>query len=204
MFVIGDRSTQGIAHRGGARRSTSISSARSACVRVVRSEIELVAFAARFEPRCWAIEGATGTGALLAQQLVAAGETVLDVPPDTVGTGAAARQRTERQDRRARRSVRRGGRVAALEAADRWRSRTTRRCCACSRNVTTTWSRTAPGPSVACTQCCACWSPAACHASFQPLGRLPSCVASAPPTRSGSNVAASPVELLAEVRARGS
>jgi len=42
---------------------------------------ELVAFAARFEPRCWAIEGATGMGALLAQQLVAAGETVLDVPP---------------------------------------------------------------------------------------------------------------------------
>jgi hypothetical protein len=41
----------------------------------------LLAFAARFEPRCWAIEGATGTGALLAQQLVAIGETVLDVPP---------------------------------------------------------------------------------------------------------------------------
>jgi len=46
-----------------------------------RQRDELVAFAARFEPRCWAIEGATGTGALLAQQLVAAGETVLDVPP---------------------------------------------------------------------------------------------------------------------------
>jgi transposase len=29
----------------------------------------------------WAVEGATGTGALLAQQLVAAGETVLDVAP---------------------------------------------------------------------------------------------------------------------------
>jgi transposase len=42
---------------------------------------ELVAFAARFEPRCWAIEGASGMGALLAQQLVAAGELVLDVPP---------------------------------------------------------------------------------------------------------------------------
>jgi transposase len=41
----------------------------------------LLAFAAPFEPRCWAIEGATGTGALLAQQLVAVGETVLDVPP---------------------------------------------------------------------------------------------------------------------------
>jgi transposase len=46
-----------------------------------RQREELVEFAARFEPRCWAIEGATGTGALLAQQLVAAGETVLDVPP---------------------------------------------------------------------------------------------------------------------------
>jgi transposase len=46
-----------------------------------RQREELVEFAARFEPRCWAIEGASGTGALLAQQLVAAGETVLDVPP---------------------------------------------------------------------------------------------------------------------------
>jgi transposase len=41
----------------------------------------LLSFAAAFEPRTWAVEGATGTGALLAQQLVAAGETVLDVPP---------------------------------------------------------------------------------------------------------------------------
>ena len=46
-----------------------------------RQHEELVAFASRFEPRYWAIEGATGTGALLAQQLVAVGETVLDVPP---------------------------------------------------------------------------------------------------------------------------
>ena len=41
----------------------------------------LLAFAAGFEPRRWAIEGATGTGALSAQQLVAAGEQVFDVPP---------------------------------------------------------------------------------------------------------------------------
>ena len=53
----------------------------SVCVPVVVNVTELLAFAARFEPRCWAIEGATGTGALLAQQLVAVGETVLDVPP---------------------------------------------------------------------------------------------------------------------------
>jgi len=46
-----------------------------------RQREELVEFAARFAPRCWAIEGASGMGALLAQQLVAVGETVLDVPP---------------------------------------------------------------------------------------------------------------------------
>jgi transposase len=51
-------------------------------VRADRSQRDrLLAFASGFEPRCWAIEGATGTGALLAQQLVAVGETVLDVPP---------------------------------------------------------------------------------------------------------------------------
>ena len=41
----------------------------------------LLTWAEAFAPRRWAIEGATGTGALLAQQLVAAGEFVLDVPP---------------------------------------------------------------------------------------------------------------------------
>lgn len=41
----------------------------------------LLEWAAPFMPRVWAVEGATGTGALLAQQLVAAGEYVLDVPP---------------------------------------------------------------------------------------------------------------------------
>jgi transposase len=51
-------------------------------VRADRSQRDrLLDFAAGFEPRCWAVEGATGTGALLAQQLVAVGETVLDVPP---------------------------------------------------------------------------------------------------------------------------
>jgi transposase len=41
----------------------------------------LLAWAERFEPRTWAIEGATGMGAMLAQQLVAVGEHVVDVPP---------------------------------------------------------------------------------------------------------------------------
>jgi transposase len=40
----------------------------------------LLRWAEQFEPRTWAIEGARGVGALLAQQLVAVGETVVDVP----------------------------------------------------------------------------------------------------------------------------
>lgn len=42
--------------------------------------IRLLRWAARWPERIWAIEGADGLGRLLAQQLVAAGEHVLDVP----------------------------------------------------------------------------------------------------------------------------
>jgi transposase len=41
----------------------------------------LLEWASDFVPRTWAVEGATGMGAMLAQQLVGAGEHVLDVPP---------------------------------------------------------------------------------------------------------------------------
>ena len=42
----------------------------------------LVAWAAAWPERTWAVEGARGMGYLLAQQLVAAGERVLDVQPE--------------------------------------------------------------------------------------------------------------------------
>jgi transposase len=45
-----------------------------------RQRERLLGWAAEFEPRVWAVEGATGHGALLSQQLVGAGEMVLDVP----------------------------------------------------------------------------------------------------------------------------
>ena len=45
-----------------------------------RQHERLLKFAAPYTPRVWAIEGARGLGALLAQQLVAVGETVVDVP----------------------------------------------------------------------------------------------------------------------------
>jgi transposase len=41
----------------------------------------LVGWAHAWPERAWAVEGAGGTGHLLAQQLLAAGERVLDVPP---------------------------------------------------------------------------------------------------------------------------
>jgi transposase len=46
-----------------------------------RQRDALLRFAAPFTPRLWAVEGASGVGELLAQQLVHAGETVVDVPP---------------------------------------------------------------------------------------------------------------------------
>jgi transposase len=42
---------------------------------------QLLAWAEAFPKRSWAIESAAGLGYLLAQQLVAAGESVVDVPP---------------------------------------------------------------------------------------------------------------------------
>jgi len=42
---------------------------------------QLLAWAAAWPERAWAVEGAAGLGHPLAQQLVAAGERVLDVPP---------------------------------------------------------------------------------------------------------------------------
>ena len=51
-------------------------------VRAQRNQAErLLAWAAPFPDRRWAIESADGLGKLLAQQLLAAGEHVVDVPP---------------------------------------------------------------------------------------------------------------------------
>ncbi len=50
-------------------------------LRASRGQVDkLLMWAAPFPSRRWAIEGAEGLGFLLAQQLVTAGETVVDVP----------------------------------------------------------------------------------------------------------------------------
>jgi len=51
-------------------------------VRASSTQVEnLLSWSAPWPDRIWAIEGATGLGRLLAQQLLAAGEQVLDVQP---------------------------------------------------------------------------------------------------------------------------
>src|SRR6202044_2368478 len=69
-------------------------------VRATRHQVsKLLSWAEPFAERTWAIESAGGLGYLLAQQLVDAGEVVLDVPPTlasrvrVLGTG-----RSEKND----------------------------------------------------------------------------------------------------------
>ena len=80
MFMIG------IDPHKGSHTATAVD-AREVVVGELRVEADrhqrarLLEWAQAFEPRTWAIEGATGMGALLAQQLVGVGEHVVDVPP---------------------------------------------------------------------------------------------------------------------------
>ena len=80
MFMIGIDPHKG-SHTASAvdRNETVIDTFR--VVADCHQRERLLAWAQAFTPRTWAIEGATGMGALVAQQLVAAGEHVVDVPP---------------------------------------------------------------------------------------------------------------------------
>jgi transposase len=80
MFMIGIDPHKG-SHTAAAvdRNDTVIDTVR--VIADCHQRDRLLAWAAAFTPRTWAIEGATGMGALVAQQLVAAGEHVVDVPP---------------------------------------------------------------------------------------------------------------------------
>jgi transposase len=64
----------------------------------------LLAWAARWPTRRWAVEGAAGLGHTIAQQLVAAGETVVDVPAALAARarllGSGSRRKTDLADAR--------------------------------------------------------------------------------------------------------
>ena len=104
MFIIGIDPHKG-SHTAAVIDSEEIVIAKLS-LRADRHQRErLLQFAEPFMPRLWAVEGATGVGALLAQQLVTAGERVVDVPPAlsarTRLLDAGRKDKTDEHDARA-------------------------------------------------------------------------------------------------------
>ena len=106
--------------------------------------VKLLAWAKPFEERTWAIESAGGLGYLLAQQLVDAGEHVVDVPPTlasrvrVLGTG-----RSDKNDPND--ACRSQWLLCALIPSVRSRPPTTARSCGSWPSGTTTWAGCEPG-----------------------------------------------------------
>jgi transposase len=135
-----------------------------------RQRDRLLEFAADVTPRSWAIESASGLGALLAQQLVAAGEMVLDVPPTLSARARCSTLAAATRPTRTTPELRRSWRCATPAYAGSPRS-ITPRCCACWPTGTTTSPGYAPRRSVGCTPCCAASSlavPAGCCPPSEP------------------------------------
>ena len=80
MFVIGVDPHKG-SHTAAALSSTEEVIAEVRVYADAKQLDHLLEWAEAFSPRRWAVEGAGGTGALLARRLVAAGEEVVDVAP---------------------------------------------------------------------------------------------------------------------------
>lgn len=105
---------------------------------------KLLSWAEPFNKRRWAIESAGGLGYLLAQQLVEAGECVLDVPPTL-----AARVRVLSSGRSDKRTIptmrfRSPSRRYAQEGFGRSSSPITPRFCVSWLSETTTWGGSEP------------------------------------------------------------
>jgi len=77
-----------------------------------RQATRLLEWAADWPERTWAVEGASGLGHVLAQQLVAAGEQVVDVQPKLGTRVRLLSSGTSKQERRERRPLGRRGRAA--------------------------------------------------------------------------------------------
>ena len=98
----------------------------------------LLAWAQAWPERTWAVEGAGGLGHLLAQQLLSAGERVLDVPPKLAArVRVLATGNVSKNDPDDARSVA----VAALRSADVREARRDDHAA-----VLKAWPRALPGP----------------------------------------------------------
>ena len=140
----------------------------------------LLAWAATWSERTWAVEGTGGLGRLLAQQPVAAGERVVDVPSQL-----ATRARLS--------DAGHGGRRPTPSTPPPWPPSTARACVgfgaedhtAVLRPTAATSSpKSAAAASAACTGSCGtCW-PAVRPATSTPTGPPPSCAGCGPPRSS--------------------
>jgi transposase len=87
-----------------------------------RAERELWRWASQWPERSWAIEGARGLGHRLAQQLVARGETVLDVPASLVARvrllSSGGGRKSDVDDARATALAARGAELRPVERED--------------------------------------------------------------------------------------
>ena len=112
-----------------------------------RTVAQLLAWAGPWSARRWAVEGATGLGHTVAEQLVGAGELVVDVPAKLAARarllGAGSAHKTDRTD---------AASVAAValhhrRSATRSPAPTTQGRCGCSATATVaTWSPSPPAP----------------------------------------------------------
>jgi hypothetical protein len=111
-----------------------------------RAVAQLLAWAVPWPARRWAVEGATGLGHTVAQQLVGAGELVVDGPAKLAARarllGAGSAPKTDRSDAASVATVA----LPHRRSATRSPSRTTQGRCGCSATAATTWSPSPPAP----------------------------------------------------------
>jgi transposase len=121
-------------------------------VKADRHQVErLLKWAIDFPDRRWAIESANGLGFLFAQQLVTAGEDVVDVPPYFGGQGPGAGFGQVPEERSQRRLVDGHRRFAGEEVAHRRRRGLLGRLALASRSPSRPGVATHPGhPSAPC------------------------------------------------------
>ncbi len=114
-------------------------------VRATRRQVDqLIGWAEPFEKRTWAIESAGGMGYLLAQQLVARGEVVVDVPATLAARiRVLATERSNKNDPNDAHSIAiaalRAPRLRTVEEAD------IARCCGSWPSATRPLRRARPG-----------------------------------------------------------
>jgi hypothetical protein len=149
----------GVDPHKGSRTAVAIDAAEQPLgqLRVRASAVQaerLTGWAQAWPERAWAVEGAGGTGHLLARQLLAAGEWVLDVPPKLAArVRLLATGNISKNDPDDARSV--AVRRCARRVPARCGVMITPRCSRSGLSVTGTWAGRAPRWPAGCTRCCA-------------------------------------------------